>query len=150
MWLSIFSEDKECKNCFGPDCTTNTVQDRDIISNVPEVYFDFDKHYINLNSEYDNNINIKVSGDAEELQNIYYNYFSLNNQSTNGLVTRRTTYEFILRNLNIGKYVFSFNPNDYPSNITIQNGIVIVTRDFTDLLVFHDDSNDCLFYYITH
>ena len=140
---------KKCINCINPivDCT-QLVEKKEIISNLPEVYFDFDRHYINLASSYQNIVNIKVREDADEIENIYYNYYNYtsNGNYTGGRVYKLTTYDYFLMGLTPGKYTFMYKAFAYNQNISIQNDMVFVTNNLEELLYFHNDSNNCLFY----
>ena len=138
---------EECSFCFNSDCT-NSIASVYIQSNIPEVTFAFDKHYINLLSEYGKSkgVNIKLSGEADEIDQIYYIHTSEDLTVTTGRLRKYTKYDFNTTFTKTGKYTFVYKPFAFVGNLTIPNHMVFVTNYFTDLLDFHDDSKGCLFY----
>jgi hypothetical protein len=118
-----------------------------IQSDIPEVYFNFDKHYINLdNDPITRTVHIKVSEDADLVERIYYNYTSDGNNFETRQVLGITKYDYYFLASKVGKYMFMYKANTYKYNITIQNEMVFVVNHFSDLINFHDDSNGCLYY----
>ena len=139
---------KECTFCYNSSCTQLFDKIVSIESIIPEVYFDFDRHYINL-INFDNflpDLNIKIRGDADEIDNLYFNHTIDGKNYTTGILNKHTKYDFSYRFRYIGKYTFLYKPYNYKDNLTIPNDMVFVTYYFTDLLVFHDESDGCLFF----
>ena len=138
---------KECPFCVKEENCVGVVSIKKIQSTLPEVYFNFDKHYINLaNAELAKTINIKVSEDADLIDNIYYNYTKDGKTFETGVVWGLTKYDYYFPADRVGKYMFMYKAQGYNQNITIQNDMVFVVNNFSDLINFHDDSNRCLYY----
>lgn len=138
---------KECRFCIREENCVGIKSIKKIQSTLPEVYFNFDKHYINLaNGELAKTINIKVSEDADLIDNIYYNYTKDGKSFKTGVVWGLTKYDYYFPANGVGKYMFMYKAQGYNKNITIQNDMVFVVNNFSDLINFHDDSNRCLYY----
>ena len=137
---------KECLFCVN---TENCVEipSSGIQSDIPEVYFNFDKHYINLdNDPITRTVHIKVSEDADLVERIYYNYTSDGNNFKTEQALGITKYDYYFLAGKVGKYMFMYKANTYKYNITIQNEMVFVVNHFSDLINFHNDSDGCLYY----
>ena len=144
---------KSCIYCRNNDCQLNDCQllNKIISSNTPEIYFNFDKHYISLeNSTYKNNekdsistLTITSNGDSMyEIQNlIYYHYANPTNIIESGVINgQNNIYKLTLSK---GKYKFQYRYKNI--NFDISDIVLVTTYDY-EMFDFSDFSSKCFFY----
>ena len=123
-----------------------------IISNTPEVYFNFDKHYVALKDsiyEYDGKdpslLTIKCTGDSKEDIDylIYYHYKTPTNFDGPGYINDDDNNYIYELPLEKGKYIFMYRYKH--KNYDIKD-IVLVTDYNYEMFDFSDFSDNCIFY----
>ena len=130
---------------------------KSINSTTPEVFFNFDKHYIALNDSIyrDGNkdniatLTIRANGTSSgNIQNLFYYYYTKqahinNNGSINVTDNIYNTDKIYKLSLLKGKYKFEYQYNN--KNYSIQDTVLVTTYDY-EMFDFSYFSDKCIFY----
>ena len=147
---------KPCIYCNNSDCKNYNINEQyKINSNVPEILFNFNRHYISLeNSLYqgqkNNDLNITFTGeDKQDLIEInYYIYKSnINQYSKQKNINIVNPNEVLtIPDLEFGIYQFRFKSRQIPDKFfNVSNVIFIVNNDY-ELINMTELNNDCIYY----
>ena len=147
---------KPCEYCKNSDCKDfNENEQYKIISNVPEILFNFNRHFISLeNSLYqgkkNKDLNISFSGqDNQDLIQISYYIYKTNiskydKQKNISIVNPKEI--LTISDLEFGLYKFKFKSKQIPDKFfSVSNNIIIVNND-TELINMNELNNDCIYY----
>ena len=123
-----------------------------IRSNTPEVYFNFDKHYVALKDsiyQFDDKdpslLTIKCTGDSKKDINylIYYHYITPTNIDGPRYINDDDHNYIYELSLEKGKYTFMYRYNN--KNYDIKDIVLVTDYDY-EMFDFSDFSDNCIFY----